>query len=309
MSDDITDAALDGLGDIPVDDDAKKVGMPAVIDVSPHRLAGQIALQRALSRSLRSRLLRRMPTALIVTAPSPDWCASIQRAVASLLGNGFEIDYATTPGDLWKERSRVLYYTRTAPDRMGRPDMSGSCVPSVLANGGIVAGITVDTTLLPAEILLAADATIHLSALRGTDVMAIIRTTTGSKRCPKIPDGLVAGLGPAQIAMAVRKGMTACACIAKLAEISSRMTTVIVVDDVPPLDQAVGYGDALAWGLSLKSDIERRRANPATVSIDTITRSLLLAGPPGVGKTFFARVVAKTCQIPIITTSYGDFQQ
>jgi cell division protease FtsH len=307
--DDIVDAMLDSLGDTPVDDDAqKRKTPPAVIDVSPHRLAGQLALKRGLPRSLRSRLLRPTPTALIVIVPTSDWCASIQRAMFSMLGNGLEIDYSATPADLWKGRSQVLYYIRTAPDRMGRPDMSGSCVPTALANGGVVIGIAADTTLLPAEILLAADATITLLSLRGTDVEAIIRATTGSRRCPRIPDGLVAGLGPAQIAMAVRKGLTPSACIVKLAEISSRMTTVIVDDDVPTLDQAVGYGDAQAWGLSLRSDIDRRRADPSSVPIDTITRSLLLAGPPGVGKTYFARVLAKTCKIPLIATSYGDFQ-
>ncbi len=40
-----------------------------------------------------------------------------------------------------------------------------------------------------------------------------------------------------------------------------------------------------------------------------VTRSVLMFGPPGTGKTMLAHALAGSARIPIITTSYSDCQK
>jgi AAA+ superfamily predicted ATPase len=273
----------------------------------PDELCGEIVFRRSLPHSFRARLLRRSAAAVILVTTSVEWCFHLRRAVRRMLGAGYDVDFSPTLAHRWSGRVAFVCYVRTSADTRGRPDLSGNLVADALAAGTPVFGIATDVALLPPEVRLAADIVVKAPTLRGRDVMKIIRATTGAKRCPRISDEFAQGLTPTSIAMAVRKDSTPSACIRRLKEIM-RPEIAEIDDDVPTLDAVVGYGEAKAWGLALKADIDKRRADPSSVSLDTITRSLLLAGPPGVGKTFFARVLAKSCGIPLIVTSYGQWQ-
>ena len=306
----------DNSDDIPTDDDyiihVKKIPDPSApppvsLVQSPLDQAGLIALKRSIPQALRTRLLRKVSTALILVVPTADWCDVIKRAAKNLVGMGPSIDYSRDPARFF-DYGDLVYFVRSEADRMGRPDMSGNVAGLVLAAGGSVVGIAADIGLLPAPLLQVADFTIDIQPLTGKDLQRIIRATTGARRCPAINDALAASITPTQLGAAIRKGTTAIDCVNCLKAIGKRATALITDDDLPTLDQLAGFGDARAWGLSLKADIDRRRADPASTPLGTITRSLLIAGPPGVGKSYFASVLAKTCGIPLIVTSFGDWQ-
>ncbi|MCD2177357.1 AAA family ATPase [Rhizobium sp. C1] len=72
------------------------------------------------------------------------------------------------------------------------------------------------------------------------------------------------------------------------------------------LENLSGYGDAREWGLDLARDLQAYREGK--LSWDQVSKGLLLSGPPGCGKTTFARALAASCEVPLITGSYGEWQ-
>jgi SpoVK/Ycf46/Vps4 family AAA+-type ATPase len=62
-----------------------------------------------------------------------------------------------------------------------------------------------------------------------------------------------------------------------------------------------GYGDAKEWALDLKTDLEVWREGGLGWS--EMSTKLLLSGPPGTGKTTYARALCNTLQVPLLVTS------
>jgi ATP-dependent Zn protease len=65
----------------------------------------------------------------------------------------------------------------------------------------------------------------------------------------------------------------------------------------------VEYGPARLWGLDLARDIAAFRAG--TIAWRDVDRGVCLHSAPGMGKTLFARVLAKACGVPLVSTSVG----
>ncbi|MEA3536632.1 ATP-binding protein [Rhizobium sp. CC-YZS058] len=66
-----------------------------------------------------------------------------------------------------------------------------------------------------------------------------------------------------------------------------------------------GYGKARDWALELKADLVDYRSDRLPWT-DMSTR-LLLSGPPGTGKTTFARALCNSLQIPLVVTSVSTW--
>lgn len=62
-----------------------------------------------------------------------------------------------------------------------------------------------------------------------------------------------------------------------------------------------GYGQARNWALDLKADLSLWRQG--SLEWSDMSTKLLLSGPPGTGKTTFARALCNTLQVPMLATS------
>ena len=74
----------------------------------------------------------------------------------------------------------------------------------------------------------------------------------------------------------------------------------------PVLGDLAGYGAAAAWASDLAIDIAAFRSGE--IAWQDVDQGCLLVGPPGTGKTLFARAAAATCDLPLIATSYAQWQ-
>ncbi|WP_137130569.1 ATP-binding protein [Rhizobium sp. FY34] len=68
-----------------------------------------------------------------------------------------------------------------------------------------------------------------------------------------------------------------------------------------------GYGKAKDWALDLKADLDDYLAS--ILAWSEMSTKLLLSGPPGTGKTTFARALCNSLQIPLVVTSVSTWLQ
>jgi len=66
-----------------------------------------------------------------------------------------------------------------------------------------------------------------------------------------------------------------------------------------------GYGEARPWALDLKDDLALWREG--TLGWEEMSSKLLLSGPPGTGKTSFARALCNTLRVPLIVSSVASW--
>ena len=69
----------------------------------------------------------------------------------------------------------------------------------------------------------------------------------------------------------------------------------------PTIETLSGYGEAREWALQVRDELPLWRAGD--VAWTDMSTKVLLSGPPGVGKTHFARALCHTLQIPLLATS------
>ena len=74
----------------------------------------------------------------------------------------------------------------------------------------------------------------------------------------------------------------------------------------PRLDQLAGMNEARQWGEAVARDVARYREKK--IAWKDVDPGCVLYGPPGTGKTTFAKALANACHLPLITTSYGEWQ-
>ncbi len=258
---------------------------PSVVDVLP-----KLALDRALGRSLRRRLTGRS-VAVVVTVPSPDWCGPIEKAVRFI-----------------SPTARVV--VRDGTDRFNhKPSKGNSEVASVLNNGrGPVVGISHDPQgLLPSTLFVLADAHAVVAAPPDADTLRKLMSLCIGRPPRNIPDSLGSGLTFDEFVGAFRHGASPSRVVANLASASAAKSRSSRVDTTPPLDQLPGYsGEALQFAFDLADQLAAWRRGEILFS-DITTQAAVLHGPPGTGKSLYARALAKMCGLSFVPTGVQDW--
>ncbi|GLR98971.1 cell division protease FtsH [Bradyrhizobium liaoningense] len=241
-----------------------------------------VAFDAAISKESHRRLKHGKGLAVILLVPTASWVAPVTKYVHSIFG------------------SRWKLHTRDGSDRRRNASVGSEEVSHDLSRGLCVLGITADLGLLPAALTTAVDITVRIAAPAG----AVLRTaiTRFAGRDPgEIPDVVAAGLDLHEILSAFRPGTGARKIAQRLAASSAGAG---VLDRVPALETAVEYGEARVWGLNLARDIAAYRGGRITWR--DVDRGVCMHSAPGMGKSLFPKVLARACEVPLVTTSIGE---
>ena len=189
-------------------------------------------------------------------------------------------------------------------------------VAVAVAAGQHCVGFSATLDWLPADLVQAADHTLTLPGLTGADVADVARELCGGVPHASLTDAQAGALTPRLLRLARRPGQAAGIYIAKLAELLlreakqepqtvTRKPREISPRSAPALERLHGMAEATAWGMAVARDIAAYRRGDLPWS--AVDRGCLLSGPPGVGKTIFARALATSCRVPLVTGSYGQW--
>jgi cell division protease FtsH len=198
---------------------------------------------------------------------------------------------------------------RKAEVRCSRPtfeqcNVGNGEVGDHLSAGHSVVGIAASIATLPKALVVAADASVEIKLDANILADAVARFVGSKSVFAETVDGL-RSLDFHDLVSAFRAGSTS-------AEIYSRLRTSVAHlgrprgDRLPRLVDAVEYGSAREWGLTLCRDFEEYRAGRIAWSDVSAHAHCVFAGATGVGKTFFARILANELGIPLIATSISE---
>lgn len=261
-----------------------------LVNASVGTVLATALLLDALAAPDRRRLMRERGLAMVVKVPASDWMEHVGRSLSRV--------------HPWSDVYRKAGGSRTTD----KPDHGNDKVCDRLSSGHSVLGVsTAPERYLPSALVAAADIRVDLRAPSRKVMALVIEVVTGT-RPRKVPAGLGHGLSLTELASCIRKGSSAATCIRRLKEAMSSKSGNADQDltSVPLLEDCLGFGAAHTWGTQLVQAIrEYQRGERAWSTVED--RNIVLSGDPGVGKTSFARSIAKTAGIPLIATSVSSW--
>lgn len=190
----------------------------------------------------------------------------------------------------------------TASDH--KPERGNGAIAVSLHAGLPIVGIAPDPKRhLPRDLMRAAEYHLTLGQIDEPAIQLVIEAITGKRPTTAIAEQTVRGADISDFVLAIRADRTANDCAARLQQTIE--TKGLFDHRGPALEDLAGYGEAREWGLNLVADMREYKAG--RLDWESIEKGLLLAGPPGVGKTQFARAIAKSANIPLVATSVADW--
>ncbi|EJC80662.1 ATP-dependent Zn protease [Rhizobium leguminosarum bv. trifolii WSM2297] len=166
--------------------------------------------------------------------------------------------------------------------------------------------VITETRNLPLLVSVAVDKFIELDTIGEDDLRVACAYVLKLKMTAKQARQLLA-FPPDLMFAAIRRNSTAADAIRRLNSVSPTSPAVKPIEEsLPRLEELHGYGDAKEWGLQLAKDLAAWKAG--ILKWSEVDRGLLLSGPPGVGKTIFARALAETCEVNFVATSVVQWQ-
>jgi cell division protease FtsH len=250
----------------------------------------------------------------VVHTPSCDWTELLRVAWAwaAMIHDGAKAADEDSNGWWGTEPWIAFVRAEKKVERVGHRT-ADEAVANALWRGMAVTGFSHDPdTLLPCDLVQGADHRLEVTSPTPGDVAKAVKLMTGGKSSIRLTESEVAGLAPRMLRLARRPGQTADDYVSKLRDILARErasaaeAAQATPRDEPTLDRLHGMDEAIAWGLDVVSDLEGYMAGKLSWS-HVSGHACLLSGPPGCGKTLFARALAASCGVPLVTGSYGQW--
>lgn len=244
---------------------------------------------------------------VVVDVPSGSWVQVVATAWRAQTWEKIVEDDCDerSPGRGQRRESPPLEFLRDGNRLSDNSNRGNSDVAKAILGGRGILGISQSPAqLLPSDLVRSADLRMTVLPPDGSVIHEVAaRVTGGSPPSRCLPDERCRRITPDTLRLAMRRGQTADAYVDRLEVLLSDRQGDAPVQG---LDQLPGMAEAVSWGKALKRDITDYRAG--RISWRQVDRGVLLEGVPGIGKTTFARAVAQDCGVPLIATSYADWQ-
>lgn len=279
----------------------------------PAVLLAHECLRAAAGRRSLSRLHAAHPVVL-VTVPGRDWVQPTLNAWRDFAwggregtpspGGGRRREYGERPAWVGIELSGSDWQaSRRSPDR--------EVVSEAVLAGLPLLVVAVGGQALPPELVATADLRLDVclpswaAVCRVAGCMGEGMVSGVTRPAPVILEAIT----PTLMRLALRPGQSADSYLAKLVALAASTLPMPAASDAPltpGLDSLPGLGEALAWGRRLAADLRDYKAG--ALAWADVDRGVVLSGPPGCGKTSFARALAAECGVPLVVASYAQWQ-
>jgi cell division protease FtsH len=243
---------------------------------------------------------------VVIEVPHPDFVEPVVRLLRKhALGpetsvqDGDSLDkqpIAASPGT-------VIIFKRTNEAKPRKVFAGGAGMAAAVQLRCSLIGIAADPSHLPLELVSLAEHRIVVSPIDGAVVATVIEAVTG--RHPGAIDEQLARRATLEaLSVAVRSDLGAERSMARLRRLLDAQSPNESVG--PLLSKMHGLGPAKQWGLDLAADLRAYVAGKLPWS--ACAKGLLLSGPPGTGKTSYARALSREAGVHFIATSYAAWQ-
>jgi cell division protease FtsH len=273
----------------------------------PDEAAAAVLLGKAFERSRDVLAILRQPdTVAIITVPHADFVEPINKVLRKhVLGP----ETSVIDGDSLSKRT-----TLASPDAVVIFESPGSATSRKTRPGGAefaaavqlrcaIIAITPDLGLLPHELVSLAEHRVVVPPLDGAAIDTVIEAVTGRRPFTQIDEKLASRVPLESLSIAVRADLgpeRSSARLLQLLDPQGKNT------EGPLLSEMHGLGPAKQWGLDLAADLRAYVAGKLPWS--ACAKGLLLSGPPGTGKTSYARALSREAGVHFIATSYAAWQ-
>jgi ATP-dependent Zn protease len=275
------------------------------ISVRPDLAAVAVLTARAIEAEPGlTRTLRRGAPVVAIATHAADRVASVRKIVATCAlpseRTVVSSDRHSRPG-----RDEALIIARDGTDKGDKPDSGNEAIAHALHARTTTIGIAPEPRRqLPRDLMRSAEYHLVLPEMDESALALVIEAVTGKRPERAIDPTAIRLLDIADLVLALRPDRSPDDCIVRLEDLIAKKGEFH--SHGPALEDLDGYGEAKAWGLELVADFADYKAG--RIGWDEVdNRGLLLSGPPGVGKTSYARALAKSARVPLVATSVADW--